>query len=286
MSELNWSHYVSSDSPIIAKRLAGGSTNDVYLIEADSFQQVAKIGAHRSIMTEVNALHLLHDASIVPNVLKVVDLNPACLLFMEYRTGQPMQQLVTQMRDHEIENLYAQLGHLLATSIHTIKDATKSSLSTIPIAWRDSVSFVPTKWTEESRSLIERFPGTSEYTLSHGDFGIHNGLMDEMNLTLIDWEWACFSDPLLDIGWMCWFTSFHYPTSSHPWLICFLDAYQSNCACLLTVDHLLAANLVSIWRILHRLENAPITTQQEWTERLVFTLSKDYRRQLERLVNR
>ncbi|UKS57464.1 phosphotransferase family protein [Exiguobacterium acetylicum] len=286
MSELNWSHYVSSDSPITARRLTGGYTNDVYLIESDSFQQVAKIGAQRSIMTEANVLHLLHEASIVPNVLKVVDLNPACLLLIEYRTGQPMQQLITQMKDDEIEILYARLGELLATSIHSIEDSTQSSLPITPIAWTDSVSFVSNKWMDESRSLIERFPGKSEYVLSHGDFGIHNGLIDERTITLLDWEWACFSDPLLDIGWMCWFTSFHYPTSSQPWLVRFLDAYQSERTCLLTVDHLLAANLVSIWRILHRLENAPLDTQQEWTNRLVFTLSKDYRRQLERLVNR
>lgn len=286
MSKWNWSHYVSSNSPITAKRLDGGYTNDVYLIETDSFQQVAKIGAHRSVMTETKALQLLHDAPIVPNVLRVVDLHPACLLFMEYRTGQPMQERITQMPHYEIENLYARLGHLLATSIHSIKYSSKSPLPLVSIAWTGNVSFVPNKWADESRSWIERFFGKTEHVFSHGDFGIHNGLIDDHNLTLLDWEWACFSNPLLDIGWMCWFTSFHYPNSSHLWLIKFLDAYQSERACLLTVDHLLAANLVSIWRILHRLENASVVTQQEWTDRLVFTLSSDYRRHLERLVNR
>lgn len=286
MFERNWSHYVSSDSPIIAKRLNGGYTNDVYLIETDSFQQIAKIGAHRSIVTEVSALQLLHDVSIVPNVFQIVDLHPACLLFMEYRTGQPMQQLITQMKDREIESLYAQLGQVLATLIHSIEGSSKSSLPIIPIAWTDSVSFVPSKWANKSRSLIQRYSGKTGHILSHGDFGIHNVLIDESNLTLLDWEWACFSDPLLDVAWMCWFTSFHYPTSSHLWLTKFLDAYQSECACSPTVDHFLAANLVSIWRILHRLENASVATQQEWINRLIFTLSPDYRRQLERLVNR
>ncbi len=40
--------------------------------------------------------------------------------------------------------------------------------------------------------------------LVHGDAGIHNLLWDGRITALLDWEWAGWGDPLIDLAWVWW----------------------------------------------------------------------------------
>jgi aminoglycoside phosphotransferase (APT) family kinase protein len=47
-------------------------------------------------------------------------------------------------------------------------------------------------------------PRQSATTLIHRDFRTGNYMVDEGGLTaILDWEFACWGDPLYDIGWFC-----------------------------------------------------------------------------------
>jgi aminoglycoside phosphotransferase (APT) family kinase protein len=41
-------------------------------------------------------------------------------------------------------------------------------------------------------------------SLVHGDAGIHNLLWDGRITALLDWEWAGWGDPLIDLAWLWW----------------------------------------------------------------------------------
>ncbi len=52
--------------------------------------------------------------------------------------------------------------------------------------------------------LSERRPSRVEVTLNHGDFRVGNFMVGPEGLVgLLDWEFARWSDPLDDIGWLC-----------------------------------------------------------------------------------
>lgn len=40
--------------------------------------------------------------------------------------------------------------------------------------------------------------------LLHGDLGLHNILWDGRRIALLDWEWASWGAPLLDLAWLAW----------------------------------------------------------------------------------
>lgn len=47
-------------------------------------------------------------------------------------------------------------------------------------------------------------PAPAQLTLVHGDFRTGNYMVDASGLTgILDWEFACWGDPLEDIGWFC-----------------------------------------------------------------------------------
>lgn len=58
------------------------------------------------------------------------------------------------------------------------------------------------------RRLERARPGSGEITLVHADFRTGNLMLREGRLVaVLDWEFACLSDPLEDLGWMlakCW----------------------------------------------------------------------------------
>jgi aminoglycoside phosphotransferase (APT) family kinase protein len=52
--------------------------------------------------------------------------------------------------------------------------------------------------------LAERMPACPEVTLVHRDFRTGNYMVDASGLTaVLDWEFAGWGDPMLDLGWFC-----------------------------------------------------------------------------------
>ncbi|WP_396128044.1 phosphotransferase [Exiguobacterium mexicanum] len=70
-----------------------------------------------------------------------------------------------------------------------------------------SLDFAPEELRDASRRFLDRLPLTAESdrVLTHGDFGIHNVLLtDKGEVTVLDWEWAEWADPRMDVAWCCW----------------------------------------------------------------------------------
>jgi len=54
------------------------------------------------------------------------------------------------------------------------------------------------RWAQQGQ------PATEEIVLAHGDYRTGNYLVDEQGLTsILDWEFAGWSDPMADLGWFC-----------------------------------------------------------------------------------
>jgi len=52
--------------------------------------------------------------------------------------------------------------------------------------------------------LYQQAPSNQRMCLCHGDFRIGNILVDQGHITgVLDWEFASWSDPMEDIGWLC-----------------------------------------------------------------------------------
>ncbi|MDE0812178.1 MAG: phosphotransferase family protein [Alphaproteobacteria bacterium] len=55
-----------------------------------------------------------------------------------------------------------------------------------------------------SRWLDRNAPETERVTLCHGDYRTGNIMVEDANITgVLDWEFASWSDPMEDIGWLC-----------------------------------------------------------------------------------
>ncbi len=117
------------------------------------------------------------------------------------------------------EDLVAELGRVLA-GIHALRpplpDLPFLEPPSDPLAARIAELRAhldrlgePQPVLEWGLRLLERArPGSGELCLVHGDFRTGNLMLREGRLVaVLDWEFACLSDPLEDLGWMlakCW----------------------------------------------------------------------------------
>jgi aminoglycoside phosphotransferase (APT) family kinase protein len=111
--------------------------------------------------------------------------------------------------------------------------------------------------------------------LVHGDAGLHNLLWDGRITALLDWEWAGWGEPLLDLAWIYW-TMRWRNLPGHLWQA-FLDAYGSGPAVAAgtTPGALRALALGQIAGILKRSQDEP-AAWAEWLRRAHWTLALDF----------
>lgn len=143
-----------------------------------------------------------------------------------------------------------------------------------------SLDFVPEELRDASRRFLDRLPLTAESdrVLTHGDFGIHNVLLtDEGEVTVLDWEWAEWADPRMDVAWCCWFTAFHYPHVSGTLNEAFLATYLAHNPMEITSNELKTYALYRIWVILSLIRSSSSDVKAEWVERLAWTLQHEFR---------
>lgn len=107
--------------------------------------------------------------------------------------------------------------------------------------------------------------------LIHGDAGLHNILWAPHRLTLLDWEWAGWGDPRLDLAWVAWTLRFRgMPAALWDAL---LAGYGQVHAAALGLDRpaIAALALGQVTAILARSVGRP-TAWDEWVRRARWTV--------------
>jgi aminoglycoside phosphotransferase (APT) family kinase protein len=198
-------------------RLSGGYTNETFLLDGTFPPLVAKVASlmNEDIHNEISCLHRMRGTGLVPKVYDFIQSNDVQITVMEYREGINGQSLIDNHDIEKTRELYKSLGKSLATSIHSIpyKNASKEIRTCDLSVLNFELGFVTEALIHHSKDILKKINDTpEEWVLTHGDYGMHNVLLSESNsLTVLDWEWSEWANPLTDIGWVCWFTKLHYP---------------------------------------------------------------------------
>lgn len=259
-------------------RLTGGYTNQTYYLSRITPPLVAKIGNGTSVslLNEANCLKLLAGSKIAPELYEYIETPEARIILMDYSQGTNGQSILDEQDIATAEHIYIKLAEVLAMDIHshTYKELqveiTKSNLAELKL----DLKFVPDELIHRSRSHINIIMESGDdLVLTHGDYGIHNVLYEDGSLIVLDWEWAEWGNPLSDISWVCWFTQLHYPRYSKKMNDLFIKEYQRHCSCEISAEKLKAFSVYKVWKVLNKIEDAPIDVQQEWVRRLKWTLN-------------
>ncbi len=263
-------------------RLTGGYTNQTYLLEGTEPPLVVKIARsnNRDIQNEVNCLKMIEQTGRVPKIYKYIETNELQLTVMEYRKGVNGQSILDDKDPARAKELYKSLGETLATSIHS----TKYQFSSHGIVTCDlyelnfDSDFVPESLIYQSKEVLQKIDDSKEdWVLTHGDYGLHNVLAtDDHGLTVLDWEWAEWANPLTDVSWVCWFTKLHYPEYAETLNELFLENYIAHHPIDLSDVKLKSYAVYKVWKVLNRLKQAPSNVQEEWVRRLKWTLDTEF----------
>ena len=260
--------------------LTGGYTNQTFLLKGIIPFLVVKAGSshNEDFQNEVNCLKIIEGNS-VPKIYELIELKAHHLIVMEYRSGKNGQSLLDDLNIEKAKRLYKELGESLSKDIHSLK------YNHIPDGVREGkldplqtdLGFIPSELFNISKETLKELTDSrEEWVLTHGDYGPHNVLLTEdHHLTVLDWEWSEWGNPLSDIGWICWFTSLHYPEISDTLIPLFFEGYLANQSINLSAKKLKAYCIYKVWKVLVRIENAPIEVKQEWMRRLKWTIETD-----------
>ena len=187
--------------------LAGGMTNDNFLVEDCGERFVVRVGgdipAHNIVrMTEAEASRAAHAAGVSPRV-RYADANALVIDFVDGRT-------LTSEDVRAPEN-QARLVDLIRRAHREIP---KHFPGPAPLFWvfqvvrhydrvlrdlhSEHVSLLPTFAPMAER--LEQAVGPIDIVFGHNDMLAANLLDDGARLWLIDWEYAGFNSPLFDLG--------------------------------------------------------------------------------------
>ena len=261
------------------ERLMGGFTNDVYLLKGTKPLLVAKVAqwSSQDMENEVKVLKFLETTSYTPKVIDLFSINNKQIIVFTYAEGMNGQAILDTGDHKRSINLFRGMGVRLA-DIHS------HSYSGNPSGLRFAdfemllydLSFVPKELVKKSERLLQHLDRNKrEWTLTHGDFGSHNILTDEECLTVIDWEWAEWGHPLIDLAWTCWNTKLHYTAIADELNQIFLNAYKAQREVVYSPELIKTYSLYKLWMILYRVQHADEETQQKWINRLEWTFENE-----------
>lgn len=235
--------------------------------------------SNEDIENEMNCLNLTQDIGVTPKIYEVIKTDTNQIIVMEYRKGINGQSFLEKMEIDKTKELYKSLGTTLAKSIHAIKyNCTSSGIKKCNVNELSlSLDFVPESFIAQSNEILQNINDTKEeWVLTHGDYGVHNVLYTDANiLTVLDWEWSEWANPLTDIGWVCWFTKLHYPEFGDLLNCIFIDEYKLYNPLHISPELLRAYCVYKVWKVLHKIKNAPQEVQEEWIKRLKWTIETD-----------
>jgi len=262
-------------------RLTGGYTNETFLLNGTNPLLVVKVANsfNEDIQNEINCLKMAQETGIVPKIYDLIKTNSHQITVMEYRKGTNGQSILDNKDIERTKELYKSIGKLLSKYIHSIKyNFSSNGIKECNLLELNlNLDFVPDTLINNSKEILREIKDTKEeWVLVHGDYGMHNVLYtDNNNLTVLDWEWSEWANPLTDIGWVCWFTKLHYPEHADILNHLFIEEYKKHNVVHLSPKILKAYCVYKVWKVLHKVKNAPLEVQQEWIRRLKWTLETD-----------
>jgi aminoglycoside phosphotransferase (APT) family kinase protein len=259
-------------------RLTGGYTNETFLLNGTYPLLVVKVANsfNEDIQNEINCLNITQETGVVPKIYDLIETNDLQIIVMEYREGTNGQSILDNRDLERAKELYKSLGESLAKSIHSKKyNFTSNGIKECNLHQLNlNLDFVPEALIKKSKEILQKINDPKEeWVLTHGDYGMHNVLYTDNNtLTVLDWEWSEWANPLTDIGWVCWFTKLHYPEYANILTHLFIEEYKIYNPVHLSPEILKAYCLYKVWKVLHKIKNAPLEVQQEWVRRLKWTI--------------
>lgn len=259
------------------KRLTGGYTNNIFLLEGSLPSVIAKVSnkVNDDGMTEISSLNLLRETKITPKMHDYFESDGYLFILMDYIQGLNSQSYLDDRDVNKSTEVYKLLGKHLAEDIHCIKRMSSNLyLPTINLINIDleSLNFIPQPLINEVRSILNIYCD-EDYVLIHGDYGPHNAISSQATLHIVDWEWAGWGHPLQDISWVVWFVHLHYPKFAKDLSRIFLQAYRSHSNISISEEQIRAFAVSRIINIMGRISNASIDVQKEWIRRLQWTLN-------------
>ena len=264
-----------------AIRLTGGYTNETFLLKGTSPLLVVKIANsfNVDIQNEIYSLRSIEETGVAPKVIDFIETPLGQITVMEYREGKNGQTIIDRGNLETNKEIYKALGKELSTRIHSQKyKSISNGIKEFNIEELNfNLDFVPGILIQHSKQILKELnDNKEEWVLTHGDFGVHNVLCTVNNsLTVIDWEWAEWANPLIDIAWVYWFTKLHYPEQSNTLNPLFIEEYKKHTSVHLSTEKLKAYCLYKVWKILNKIGNAPREVQLEWVRRLRWTIETD-----------
>lgn len=269
-----------------AESMAGGFTNATYCLQGGGQKLVAKIAnlSNSDIENEKLVLSFLKDKDFTPQVVDSFQDSGTQVLVTKFAGGQNGQAVLDAGNRERAEILFTKMGLCLARSIHSY--AYDGNLYGMragrngPLQF--NMSFLPESLADSCNAAVSGFHfRREEWVLTHGDFGAHNLLIDDSDqLTVMDWEWAEWFHPLVDLAWACWNTQLHYPGIADTLLPAFLEAYQSIKPVSFSADTMKICVLYKLHTLLSRMEYADEEAQKKWTHRLKWALESDFSQDL------
>lgn len=209
------------DNLAVTLRLAGGAFEGVrtFVVRRDA---PSRITASLSRIQEFQVLSVAARQGVaVPEPYWLCEdaaLIGSAFFVMEHLPGStsPVRLLGTALGDARARVLVRRLGCELAT-LHQIHPPV-AQLDFLPAPagnpahWRIRVYRAALDRIPEPHPVLEwalawleaQAPSRTQWCLCHGDFRTGNYLVDDGRLTgVLDWEFATWSDPYEDLGWLC-----------------------------------------------------------------------------------
>jgi aminoglycoside phosphotransferase (APT) family kinase protein len=221
---------------ISIQKLSGGALNENWLfslkfnggrLDGDKELVVRTDAINRlpqslSIQQQYEILQVVHAKNIlVPKVFLLAPngvVSAGQAIFMELMRGTTEPLFVCQKET--IKNSRSQMVKMLGQQLGQLHNITPAAVNlrflTVPKlplilaklrAFQNQLKSLPfplplLEWS--IRWLMKNAPAEHSLSLSHGDFRSGNLMFNQNSLTgILDWEFASWSDPLEDIGWLC-----------------------------------------------------------------------------------
>lgn len=260
--------------------LTGGYTNSSILLEGSDPLVVAKIfNAHnRDAITEINCLTLLNNSGVSPKIHDYFEDNDSQYIIMDYVHGINSQIFLDDGDIRKAKAIYKLLGIHLAKDIHSLKwrevdfDLPIIELINIDI---DALNYVSNDQKEQVKQILN-VSVIGEKTLIHGDYGPHNAILSNKLISIIDWEWAGWGNPLQDVAWVTWFVHLHYPNFARELSEIFINAYSKFSDLKITNELVKVYSVSRVINVLDRIKYTNEEVKNEWLRRLEWTLETNF----------
>ncbi|MDX6153661.1 aminoglycoside phosphotransferase family protein [Marinococcus sp. PL1-022] len=262
--------------PFASERLTGGFSHHTFLVTQASRQYVLKIekGSGGYLRREYEVLEQLRGASFLPDPAGFLEAEGYFSFMQSYHRGENVSKLASHS-SFWLE-AYKSLAVMLASEVHSRKGSIREyDRNAEPLQW--NIDALPLRAMHHQAVEVWKARTSTGITFVHGDAGPHNMILNENHrAVLIDWEWAGWNDPMIDISWVLWNAAFHAPERYSELRRAFLETYVSIRTMNITETNIKAYSLAVIYRALGRVRRSPEAIQNRWVKRLDWTLNSNW----------